>query len=211
MKPRLILADDHTLFLEGLKLILNQDFDVVDTVIDGRALIDSVEKFSPDLVVLDIGMPLLNGLEAMRQLRERFPELKLVVASQRSDVTFVRAAFEAGARGYVLKQSGVAEFRDALRAVLAGDYFLAPALTALTKGGGIATNPAVRFGAGLTSRQREVLQLIAEGKSAKEVAAILRISPKTVEFHKASIVESLGIRTTAELTRYALENGIAVP
>jgi DNA-binding NarL/FixJ family response regulator len=221
MKPRVILADDHALFLDGLRLILSEDYEVVESVMDARALVQAVEKLRPDIVVLDIGMSLLAGLEAMRQLRQTYPSIKFVVTSQRSDVTFVRAALEAGARGYFLKQSPAHEFKRALRAVLDGEYFITPALTALSKADQILTalskadqirdGSAARFRTGLTSRQREVLQLIAEGKSAKEVASILKISPKTVEFHKASIVETLGIRTTAELTRYALLKGISVP
>lgn len=211
MRPRVLLADDHSLFLEGLSLLLAREFEIVGSVTDGRAMVEAARNLNPDLIVLDLGMPILNGVEAMRQVRGMIPAIKLVVVSQQSDRPYVQAAFRAGASGYVLKQSAAAELVGALKAVLAGQYYVAPQLAAGALGGQgeVAVNPSEMFGGSLTARQREVLQLIAEGKSAKEVAAILKISPKTVEFHKAAIVETLGIRTTAELTRYAMQTGIA--
>jgi DNA-binding NarL/FixJ family response regulator len=160
--------------------------------------------------VLDIGMPLLNGIEAARQIKTALPTTKLVFLTQMADRGYVYAAFQAQASGYLLKQSAIGELPVAIREALAGRFYVSPLVC---KGIAAAVlnpnrNPAELFGGGLTARQREVLQLVAEGKTAKEIAAILTISTKTVEFHKSAIMEELGLRTTAELTRYALDQGI---
>jgi DNA-binding NarL/FixJ family response regulator len=212
-KPRLLLGDDHLLILEGLRRILESAYDVAGAVADGRALVAAARRLKPDIVLLDIAMPLLNGVEAARQIREFLPKAKLVVVSQQTDRQYVLAAFRSGVSAYVLKQSAAADLLQALSEVLHGRYYMSKAISANLPAALLdpRRNPSELFGAGLTPRQREVLQLVAEGKSAKEIADILKISPKTVEFHKATIMDELGMRTIAELTRYAIANGIVSP
>jgi DNA-binding NarL/FixJ family response regulator len=211
-RPRILLADDHAILREGLVRLLEPRFEVLGAVADGRALIREVERLRPDVVVLDVGMPLLNGIEAATRLAESSRTVKIVFLTQHAGKEYVQAAFRIGASGYVLKNAASAELDTALTEVLAGRRFLSselrerfgePDLLRSGSGGLLGTK--------LTPRQREVLQLVAEGKSAKEIANILNISVKTVEFHKASIMDELGVRTTAELTRYAVEIGMVPP
>jgi DNA-binding NarL/FixJ family response regulator len=209
-KPRLLVADDHPLILEGLARILEHQYEIVGSAGDGRLLVEEAERVRPDVVVLDIALPLLNGIEAARQINRSLPAAKLIIVTQYFDRHYIQAAFRAGASGYVVKQSAASDLLDAVREALAGHYYVSPALrkdlpAALLNP---KTNPGELFGGALTPRQREVLQLIAEGKSAKEIASALKISPKTVEFHKAGIMDQLGLRTTAELTRFAIASGI---
>jgi DNA-binding NarL/FixJ family response regulator len=207
---RIIIADDHQLLLAGLRAVLEPQFEVVGVAVDGRSLVSEVEKLKPDLVVLDIAMPQLNGIEAARQIKKAAPNTKLIFVTQQMDRQYVEAAFRAGASGYVLKQSFLNELNVALRQVQEGHFYITQSLAkdipdALFDPN---RNPADLFHEGLTRRQREVLQLVAEGKAIKEIANIMGISPKTVAFHKAGIMDELGLRTTAELTRYALEHGL---
>jgi DNA-binding NarL/FixJ family response regulator len=190
---------------EGLVRLLEADVDVVGTVGDGRAVVAEVIRLHPDVAVLDIGMPLLNGIEAARQIHAAAPEVHLIFLTQQTGKEYAQSAFAAGARGYVVKNAAVAELLEAVREVMAGRYFVSPELR--QKYPGVEASPSEPFGSALTPRQREVLQLIAEGKTAKEMAQILGISAKTVEFHKAGVMDALGLRTTAELTRYAMEHG----
>jgi DNA-binding NarL/FixJ family response regulator len=208
-RPRVLLADDHTLVLEGLRRILVPEFDLVGTAEDGRALVESAAKLKPDVIVLDISMPLLNGIDAARQIMRATPGAKLIFLTMHADATYVSAAFGVGASGYLLKRSAASELSTAIHQVLEGGKYLTPVLAAEVQDFAIPESgcPATTAG-GLTNRQREVLQLVAEGRSAKEIAAILGISVKTVEFHRSNITEKLGIRTTAELTKYAIEHGI---
>jgi DNA-binding NarL/FixJ family response regulator len=207
-KPRLILADDHVLFVEGLKKLLEPEFELAGTVEDGRALIEMATQLRPDAVILDISMPSLNGLEAARMLRSKVPQVRILFLSMHTSPDHMREAFRAGASGYLSKSSAASELVKALREVLRGHQYVSLQ--------GVSTGPmstTTRRGASelfrdLTPRQREVLQLVAEGKSAKMIAGILSISPKTVEFHKASMLESLRLQTTAELIRYAIERGL---
>ncbi|HEY7307387.1 MAG TPA: response regulator transcription factor, partial [Bryobacteraceae bacterium] len=189
------------------------DFEVVGVASNGRELIAETERLNPDAVLLDVSMPVLNGMEAARQIRKSAPHIKLLFVTQKSDREYVQAAFRMGASGYVLKQSVVGEVGPALREVLAGHYYVTPLLR-----NGIPDalfhpqqNPSELFGQALTPRQRQVLQLVAEGKTNKEIAKILNVSVKTIDFHKAGIAEELGLHTTAELTRYAIEHGIVGP
>ena len=204
------MADDHAILLEGVRRLLEPEFEIVGTASDGRQLVASTLELHPEVALLDIGMPLLNGIEAARQIRASAPNVKVVFLTQKSHRTYVQEAVRAGASGYILKQSAASELVSALHEVLSGRYYVTPVIA----GAEIASqlngkaNPADLFGSGLTPRQREVLQLVAEGKAAKEIAGIVGISVKTVEFHKAAIMEELGLRTTAELTRYAIEHGI---
>jgi DNA-binding NarL/FixJ family response regulator len=211
-KPKLLLGDDHAIVLEGICRLLEGKFEVVGTALNGRELVELAFETKPDLVVLDIGMPLLNGIEAMRQLNKGLPRTQLVVLTQQTGKEYVRAALDAGAKGYVLKQAAATELCAALDEVRRGNAYVTPQIAKnmgpLLDG---AAEPSQFFQVKLTPRQREVLQLVAEGKTIKDIASVLHISPKTVEFHKATIMDQLGLRSTAELTRYALETGILTP
>lgn len=208
---RLLLADDHPLMLEGLVGILQPEFEIAGVATNGRMLMELAERLKPDLIVLDISMPELNGIEAARRLSKSLPSAKVVFVTQQLDPSYVRAAFEAGAMGYVAKQSAASELRQAVRLALANRYYVTP-LAAPRELGPVPcssrSNPAEMFGARLTPRQRDVLQLVAEGKSTKEISATLKISSKTVEFHRTGLMNELGLHSIAELTRYALLHGI---
>lgn len=210
-KHRLLLADDHILMLDGLDKLLTRDFELVGTATDGRAAIAAYDRLRPDLLLLDVGLPLLNGIDVARQIRKCYPSARILFVTMHTDRYYVERAFRAGASGYVLKQAGEHELIEAIRTVFDGRYYISPLIT--EKAGAVpfnsARNPAELFNSSLSARQREVLQLVAEGKSIKEIAAILHISPRTVEFHKNNIVQQLGVRTTAGLTRYVLDHGIA--
>jgi DNA-binding NarL/FixJ family response regulator len=211
MLKRILLADDHALMLEGLTRLLAGEFEVVGTATDGRTLLTEAERLRPDVIVLDVGMPEMNGIEAARRLAKLLPSAKIVFITQQLDPAYLHAAFSAGAKGYVAKQSAANELVRAIRLALRDrDYVTPLAVKGNVEVSGIdsRTNPSEMFGAELTPRQREVLQLVAEGKSTKEISAALNISPKTVEFHRNSLMDELGVRTTAELTRYALARGI---
>lgn len=211
MAKRLLLADDHALMLEGLLRLLSGEFEVVGTVTNGRALLEEAKRLNPDAVVLDVSMPELNGIEAARRLSTLLPATKLIFVTQQLDPAYLHAAFAAGAMAYVAKQSAAKELVDAIRMALDDRYYVTPLVeqaAAQTSPLHPAKNPAEMFGAELTPRQREVLQLVAEGKSTKEISAALNISVKTVEFHRNNLMDELGVRTIAELTRYALSRGI---
>ena len=209
-KPRLLLADDHTILVEGLKALLAPEFDVVATAGDGRAVLEAAKEYQPDIVLLDISMPGLNGIEAARRLKQSNPDAKLIVLTMHGDLSFVRAAFEAGASGYVLKQSAATELVTALREVDTGRRYISSLILERlgTETLTFLRRPA-KISGDLTTRQREVLQLLAEGHVRKEIAEILGVSVKTVEFHKQKITEKLGIHSDAALTAYAIRHGIA--
>lgn len=208
-RPRVLLADDHRMVAEGLKSLLSAEFDLVGVVEDGRALIEAAKTLHPDLVVADITMPQLNGLDAMAALKKDNPQLKVVFLTMHQDVAYARRALEAGAAGFVLKHSAPTELLTAMRAALAGKVYITPAVAgevihAFQQGKGAADDPGAR----LTPRQREILQLLAEGRSAKEIASTLGISSRTVEFHKYQMMEALQIRNNAELVHFAIKQGI---
>ena len=207
---RILLADDHTLFLEGLRRLLEQDFDIVGTVTNGRELITEAVRLLPDVILLDISMPLLNGFDAARQLKQGHVRAKLLFVTMHAGADYVKEAFRVGASGYVLKQSAGAELVGAVHEVAGGNYYLTP--LASTESISTLINPkqptSARASGELTLRQREVLQLVAEGHAAKAIADLLGISQKTVEFHKASMMRQLGLRSSAELIRYALSHGL---
>lgn len=197
--------------LEGLARMLASEFEIVGAVNNGRTLLAEAERLRPDVIVIDIGMPEMNGIEAARRLTKSLPSAKLVFVTQQLDPAYLHAAFSAGAKAYVAKQSAGKELVHAIHLALRDNYYVTPLagdeavqLAALDP----RRNPAGMFGARLTPRQREVLQLVAEGKTTKQISAVLHISPKTVEFHRNSLMEELGVRTTAELTRYAMTRGI---
>jgi DNA-binding NarL/FixJ family response regulator len=208
-RPRVLLADDHRIMAEGLRGLLEPEFEVVGVVADGRELVAAAKEHRPDVIVADVTMPSLNGIEAAAQLRALGVEAKVVFLTMHRDVAYARLAMAAGAAGFVLKHSAAAELVTAVREALRGQTYVTPMiagelLQSYREGHSRPHDPANP----LTARQREVLQLFAEGRSAKEVAAVLKISIRTAEAHKAHILESLGLRTTAELVQYAIRNGI---
>jgi DNA-binding NarL/FixJ family response regulator len=210
-KARLLLADDHALFLEGLGKLLEPEFDIVGTVKDGLTLVTEAQCLKPDAILMDIAMPLLNGMEAARQLHKSVPQSKLIFVTMHTDRTFVTEAFRAGASGYLLKQSAGSELVFAIREVLKGHQYVTPMVTKGVLHAVLTARsqhqPRVSSGA-LTMRQREILQLVAEGLSLRDIAQRLNISIKTVEYHKSRLMERLGFRSTAELTKYAITEGI---
>ncbi len=208
MKPDIVIADDHLLVLEGLKRMVENECRVVGTATNGRELVTLADRLRPDIILLDVAMPLLNGIEAARQIKARNPGMKFIFVTMQLSREYIREAFEAGASGYVLKQAAASELVAAIRQVSEGEFFLSPTACGRFLGYQPATheNPSHLFSA-LTPRQREVLQLVAEGRSAKQIASLLFISIKTVEFHKKRLMEELNLGGTAELVRYAVEHG----
>jgi DNA-binding NarL/FixJ family response regulator len=201
-RPRVLLADDHLLVLEGLSKLLQKDFDLVGTASTGPEAVEMATNLQPDVVLMDISMPGVNGIDAARQLRERVPSAKVVALTMHNSPTYVRESMKAGMAGYVLKQSAASELSTAVQTVMRNERYVTPALNeANAKSNSEAEDV-------LTSRQRQVLALIAEGCIAKEIAARLGISVRTAEFHRVSIMQKLNLHTTAQLTRYAIENGI---
>ncbi|GKS57993.1 DNA-binding response regulator [Nitrospira sp.] len=214
MRPRILIADDHVLVAQGIQKLLESDVEVIRLVSDGRALIRAVEETQPDLVVVDISLPLLNGLDAARQIKQAQPKTKILMLTMHADKAFVVEAFQVGVAGYVLKQSLSNELQQAVREVLKGNTYISPTVAHglvehMNKptGSEPGTN-SKGFDHSLSPRQREVLQLVAEGRSTKEIASILNVSTKTVEFHRTRIMKELGLKTRPELTKYAIANGI---
>ena len=209
-KHRVLIADDHALVAEGLKSLLAQQYEIVGISPNGRRLLVDAALYKPDVIVLDIGMPDLNGIEAARHLTKLVPPAKLVFVTQQIDLQYLRAAFRAGAVAYVAKQSAPQELLTAMERVLCGRIHVTSLLRDMLPNLSLAElrQGSDVFAKELTPRQREVLQLVAEGKTIKEISAALSVSPKTVEFHKNALMNELGLRTTAELTRYAISRGI---
>jgi DNA-binding NarL/FixJ family response regulator len=207
-RARILLGDDHAIILEGVRRILEPLFEVVGGVADGRALLAAVKELHPDVVVADISMPLLNGIEVARQLQKSQSPPKIIFLTMHPDATYATEAFRAGAFGYVLKSSASEELVKAIQEALRGRVYVTPLVAGEVLHGLMQSPPAEETSAALTPRQREVLQLVAEGRSAKEIAAILTVSPRTVEFHKFRIMETLGLHTIAELTQYAIRHHI---
>lgn len=209
MKPRLLLADDHQMFVEGLEGLLAADFDLVGVVQDGLALVEAAERLRPDAIVADIGMPGLNGIEALERLRAALPDVRLVFLTMHKEPAYARRALAAGALGYVLKHSALTELVQALRDALAGRRFVSPAIAVeLQHGRQGGEGPESEAVAAISPRQRQILQLLAEGQSVKQIAARLAISSRTVEFHKYTLMESVGVKNTAELIHFATSHGI---
>ena len=205
-KPRVVLADDHAIVAAGLEEILKKSANVVASVRDGRALLAAVTQYHPDVVLTDISMPLLNGLDAIRQIRNLSPETRTIILTMHSEPDLAVAAFKAGACGYLLKTSDETELEAALRDVVAGRTYVTSRVTGDVLGLLMkAKESPLEGGISLSSRQREVLQLIAEGRTMKEVATILNISQRTAESHKYDMMEVLGVKTTADLIRYAIK------
>jgi DNA-binding NarL/FixJ family response regulator len=204
-KPRVLLADDHTLILEAFQKLLADDCDVVGCVSNGRDLVAAADTLRPDIVVVDVSMPLLNGLDAARQLKAAHPGIRIIFLTMNEDPDLAAEAFRLGASGYLLKRSAASELLTAIREAAKHRAYVTPLMTA-----GLVDSmmdPAAPGGVvSLSPRQREVTQLIAEGYSLKEVASILEISPRTVAFHKYQVMEQLHFKTTAELIQYAVRH-----
>jgi len=205
-RARVLLADDHRMVAEGLKSLLAPEFDLVGIVEDGRALVEEARRLKPDVIVADITMPRLNGLDALALLRRDNPAVRVVVITMHREAAYARRALAAGASGFVLKHSAPTELIEAIHAAMEGRTFVTPEVAPRpgTAAGGEATPP-------LTERQREILQLIARGKTAKEIASLLGVSVRTVEFHKYKMMEAVGAANSAELIRFAIEHAIAEP
>jgi len=208
--PRLILADDHTVVAEALCQLLVPHFEVIATVADGRALLDSATFFKPDVIVVDIAMPLLNGLEAGRQLKQKIPGVKLIFLTMNEDPELAVEAMKSGASGYVLKKSAASELLRAIQSALRGKSYVTPHIVRGMQESFIRNPQGRSHRESLTPRQREVVQLLAEGKSMKEAADILRVAPRTVAFHKYGIMQDLGLKTSADLIHFAIESRIVV-
>jgi DNA-binding NarL/FixJ family response regulator len=203
--PTVLLADDHRIVVDGIRSLLKDDFDLVDVVTDGLALVESVRRLRPDVVITDLAMPQMNALDALRELSRLGIQTRLIVLTMHADAQLATEAFRLGASGYLLKNSAGEELLMAIREVLAGRAYLTPLITrdviaAMTTSGRADRAPRP------TVRQRQVLRLIAEGKRVKEIAAILNVSPRTVETHKYEMMHVLGVRSMAELIQYVLRN-----
>lgn len=207
-KPRILLADDHAIVVEGLQRLLAADFDLVGVARNGVEMVDACTALKPDLIVADLSMPLMNGVDALRKLRRQGDDTTVVFLSMHPDVTSATRALEAGASGYVLKHAASDELVAAIRDALAGRTFVSPSLRTPALEERLLSGPGQTRGVELTPRQTEVLQLLAEGKSAKEIGAILNISPRTAETHKYKMMDDLGLATTAELVRYGIRHGL---
>jgi DNA-binding NarL/FixJ family response regulator len=207
-RARVLVGDDHALVVEAFRKILEPEFDVVGVAADGAALVSEAIRLKPDAVLVDISMPLVNGLEAARRIKRELPETKILFLTMHSDRSYLRDAMKLGASGYILKRAAGSDLVTALRTVLRGKTYVAPELLksiedpklrqALVRG----SVPA------LTKRQREILRLIADGNSNNEIAATLNVTLSTVRYHRTIIMRKVGVFTTAELTRYAIEHGV---
>ena len=207
-RPRVLLADDHCMVAEGLKSLLSDDFELVATVEDGRALVAATRKLRPDVIVADITMPHLNGIDALARLKKVDPDDKVVFLTMHQNAAYARRALDAGASGFVVKHSAPGELVMAIQAALKGETFITPLLA-----GDVLQEmqyKAMEKEAGglITPRQREILQLLAEGRSAKQIAQTLAISSRTVEFHKYQMMETHGLRSSAELIHFAIKQGV---
>jgi len=204
--PRILLADDHTLLLDALEKLLADEWNIVGKIHDGTALTAAVDELRPDVVVLDIAMPPTNGLELARELRQQFPQIKLIFLTMNEDPDLAAEAFRIGASAYVLKRSAASELAGAMRDVIRGGRYIAPSLTQATVQS-LVQQPKPTA-TDLTPRQREVLRLLAKGYAMKEVAAHLNISSRTVAFHKYQMMAQLQVRSSAELIQYAIRQSI---
>jgi DNA-binding NarL/FixJ family response regulator len=207
--PRILMADDHMMVLEGIHKLLENDCELIGTVGDGHALLKAVEQQRPDLVLLDISMPLLNGIDACRQLIKAMPKARIIFLTMHADVAYLEEAFRAGGAGYLLKRSAASELREAINVVMRGGRYVTRLIDLKRSAIGKDQNGGTKVGAErLTQRQREVLQLVAEGRANKEIAVLLHVSEKTVDYHKSAIKRGLKLGSTAELTQFAIKHHI---
>jgi DNA-binding NarL/FixJ family response regulator len=207
-RTRILLADDHTMIAAGLQKLLESHYEVVGNVADGRALLKAAPELKPDVVLLDVGMPLLNGLDAARELRKKMPHVKLIFLTMNPDSDIASEAFRVGASAYLLKTSKPSELLQAVHDVVRGISYVTPQISRAMEERFIRDPKALHRQKQLTARQHEVLQMIAEGRSMKEIACVLQITHRTVRFHKARIMEELEITTNAELVKYAINHGV---
>jgi DNA-binding NarL/FixJ family response regulator len=208
-RPTILIADDHKMFAQGLAGLLEEEFDLVAIVDNGHALIEEVDKVQPDLILVDISMPVLNGLDAVRRLMQKHSTAKVVFLTMHADTRLLREAFQSGGVGYVLKQSAGEELLFALREVMAGRKYISPTIEKeREKESQTPTAAVYKENFTLTPRQREVLQLLSAGYTMKEIASRLNISTRTAESYKYQIMEGLGVQTTAELIQYAIKLGL---
>jgi DNA-binding NarL/FixJ family response regulator len=208
-RPRVILADDHTMVLDALKNLIEPEFEVVGTFADGHSLVEAAPALNPNVVVLDIGMPKMNGLNAGQRLKQLMPLVKLVFLTMNHDPDIAGEAFRLGASAFVLKHSAATELLQAIRQVVRGGYYVTPLMTEGMDGSFVQNFKQRKSKYSLTLRQKEVLQLLAEGRSMKEVAFVLNLSPRTVAFHKYTMMEHLHIRSSAALIEYAMRSALA--
>jgi DNA-binding NarL/FixJ family response regulator len=206
---RLLLADDHAIFSDALRLYLEKDFDIVGVVSNGRALIDEAIKLKPDIIVVDVGMPLLNGLDAARRIRELAPKIRFIFLTMQDDPNLAAAALELGPVAFVLKHSAGSELLEAINEVMRGHSYLTPKLRATDWVEAKAR--AQQFSKNMTPRQRDIVQLFAEGRPMKEIAGLLHLSEKTVEFHKHHIMVAFNLKNNADLVLFALSQGLIAP
>ena len=210
-RPRVLLADDHRLLREAFVKLLESDCDVLGAVTDGRALLEAAAKLRPDVVVVDIAMPLLNGLDAARQLKRSMPSIKIIFLTVSEDPDLAAEAFRAGASAFLLKNSAASELLQAITDVMQGRSYVTPLATRDMVDTLLHRPESAKGSRELSPRQREVLQLLAEGRTMKEIADVLKITARTVAFHKYSMMQGLGIRTTAELIQFAIKKRIVAP
>jgi DNA-binding NarL/FixJ family response regulator len=203
-----LLADDHDIVAEGLRRVLETNYDVVGVVSNGRSLLTAAQQLQPDIIVVDVSMPLLNGIEAAHRIHKTSEKIKIVFLSMHPDIGYVTEAFRAGGSAYVSKISAGAEILTAVRSALQGKTYLSPSIDPAVLEARVERGQRSRPAPKLSSRQREVLQLVAEGRNTKEIAQILHVSPRTVEFHRHRIMEALGLHGTAELVQYAIKHRI---
>ena len=208
-RPRVLIADDHAIFSDALRSYLEKYFEVIGQVQDGRALLDEAAKLKPDLVIVDVGMPLLNGLDAARRIKEITPKVKFIFLTMQDDPHLAAAALELGAVAFVLKHSAGSELLKAIGEVMLGHSYIAPRMK--SENWAESKARARQFSKDLTPRQRDIVQLFGEGRLMKEIAALLNLSEKTVEFHKHHIMVSFNLRNNADLVLFALNHGLIVP
>lgn len=215
MAARVLLVDDHEIMREGINALLRKhpEFEVVGQAADGRKALELVGILQPDVVLMDIGMPNLNGIESTRQILSQNPNIKVMALSTHSEGTMVAKMIKAGASGYMLKESAFEELVSGITQMLSGKTFLCAKISKIVFSDyiNLITNPKWNEGDGLSGREREILQLVAEGHTTKEIAIILNLSPKTVDSHREHIMEKVGIRNIAGLTKYAIREGITIP
>jgi DNA-binding NarL/FixJ family response regulator len=207
-RPRIILADDHTLLLDAIKNLIEPEFEVVGTFTDGRSLVEEAPRLNPTAIVLDIGMPIMNGLSAGQELKQKLPLVKLVYLTMTQDPDLAGEAFRLGASAFLVKHSAGSELLQALREVVRGGYYVTPLMTKDMDGSFVQNFKRRKSKSSLTLRQKEVLQLLAEGRSMKEVAFLLNVSPRTVAFHKYTMMDHLHIKSSAQLIEYAMRSAL---
>jgi len=210
-RPRVMLADDHTMLVEAFRKLLESQCEVVGTASDGRVLLETAPRLKPDVIIVDIAMPLMNGLEAGLRLKELMPTTKLIFLTMNEDSDLAMEAMRCGASGYLLKSSAASELMQAIQMALKGKSYVTPQIArGMQKAFINDPRPKARTKT-LTPRQREVVQLLAEGKSMKEVASVLNVTPRTVAFHKYRVMEELSLNTTADLIQFAIKSRILIP